>query len=121
MNKINPKIGKYGEERWCDDNGELHRTYGPALIYPNGAEYWYQHGQLHRLGGPAASYANGNKHWFENNNRHRIDGPAVIWADGIFEWYLNGIQITSSLEFRRTGNLTDEQMTILFLKYGEIK
>ena len=66
------KNGKYiedGIERWyLNDN--LHRTDGPAIIYPSGSQWWYLNGNL-----------------------HRTDGPAIIWPDGTQYWYLNGQEV----------------------------
>ena len=44
-----PTINKYGVKKWLNNNGQLHRTDGPAVIYPDGTkEYWIngqrQHG-----------------------------------------------------------------------------
>jgi hypothetical protein len=36
-------------EEHYDENGELHRTHelGPATIYSDGTQCYYEHGQLH--------------------------------------------------------------------------
>ena len=52
---------------------------------------------------------------------HRLDGPAYIMTDGRMMWWVGGIQYTSFKAFQKAGKLTDDQMTILILKYGEIK
>ena len=44
----------------------LHRTDGPALVSPDGTEWWYRNGKLHRLDGPALVYVDGNKVWWVN-------------------------------------------------------
>ncbi len=51
-------------------------------------------GQLHREDGPALIYDNGTQHWFQNGKRHREDGPSRIWPDGIQYWYLNNQKVT---------------------------
>jgi hypothetical protein len=53
-----------------DRVGQCHRDDGPAIICPDGRQYWYQNGNL-----------------------HRDDGPAVIYPDGEQEWHLNGVFI----------------------------
>jgi hypothetical protein len=68
--KCDITIDENGIERWYL-NGELHRTDGPALIYPDGTQKWYRKGHLHRIGGPAVIWAGGGKDW---------------WVDGVFRW-----------------------------------
>ena len=46
-------------------NWELHRDGQPAVIWPNGARFWYQHGKLHRDGQPAVIYSDGVKKWYK--------------------------------------------------------
>ena len=76
--------------------GHLHRTDGPAAIYPDGTiEYWYR-GQLHNPHGPAITTPHNGKIWFQNDRKHRLDGPAVIWPDGTEEYWLNGTQVTKA-------------------------
>jgi len=66
---------------------------------------------------------------------HRIDGPAYEvmdesnqytqwWINNgrIFNFFaINGTIYSNFKEFQKAGRLTDDQMTILKLKYGEIK
>ena len=40
---------------------------GPAIIYANGEQVWYQHGILHRDNGPAVIYANGEQRWYQHD------------------------------------------------------
>ena len=61
---------RHGNKYWVLMNGKLHRTDGPAVVWPNGDKLWYL-----------------------NNERHRTDGPAVEFANGTKEWYLNGEQV----------------------------
>ena len=62
------EMGADGEVRYNNSTGQLHRMHGPAVIYPDGTEFWYQRDKL-----------------------HRIDGPAKILFDGKCQWYLDGI------------------------------
>lgn len=78
---------------WRNAQGQLHRDFGPAVVWNNGTQSWYRNGQLHRDGGPAISYANGKQVWYRNGQLHREDGPAVIKANGLEEWYRNGERI----------------------------
>ena len=49
--------------------GETHRTTGPAIIQPNGDEYWLQNGRYHRTDGPAVIQEGGYVYWFLNDMR----------------------------------------------------
>ena len=51
-------------------------------------------GKLHRTDGPAVEYADGHKEWYINGQRHRTDGPAVECADGDKSWYIDGNEYT---------------------------
>ena len=74
--------------------GQLHRIHGPAVIYPDGEEHWYQNGVLHRLDGPAVVYYSGTKAWYRNGKLHRTDGPAVIYPTGDLHWFLNDMRLS---------------------------
>jgi hypothetical protein len=52
---------------------------------------------------------------------HRLDGPAFESPYGDHAWWINNIHFTNFKDFQAAGNLTDDQMTILKLKYGDIK
>ena len=65
-------------------------------VNDDGTKRWYQNGNLHRTDGPAEERADGTKQWYQNGNLHRTDGPAVEWADGTKRWYLNGIELTEA-------------------------
>ena len=52
-------------------------------------------GQEHRVHGPAVIYSDGDERWYQNGLRHRTDGPAVIYPDsGGQYWFLNGHELT---------------------------
>jgi hypothetical protein len=55
------------------DNGELHRTDGPAVVHYDGRLVWYKNGEIHRLDGPA----------IENP----FDGTVEFWINGKFYLY----------------------------------
>ncbi len=73
-----------------DEHGKLHRDDGPATIWPDGTQYWYQHGVPHRDDGPAITYADGARYWYRYGELHRDDGPAAIYASGTQYWYQHG-------------------------------
>ena len=65
-----------------------------------GNVYHYNNeGQLHRLNGPAVLRANGVRYWYKNNLRHRMDGPAIEFPDGDACWYINGMRLYDEDQF----------------------
>jgi hypothetical protein len=78
-----------GSQNWWQ-HGKIHRDDGPAVVLADGAQYWYQHGELHREDGPAVIRADGTQEWRQQGKRHREDGPALVWADGSQCWYKHG-------------------------------
>ena len=86
-----------------DGNFFRHRDGGPAVIFSNGGEGWFQNGLCHRIDGPAIIYSTGTKFWCQNNLRHRKDGPAIIYADGTEEWYINDVSQEDLCERLRVG------------------
>jgi len=87
-------IDEYGNKRWRNKNGELHRLNGPAIECPNGNKHWYINGKCHRTDGPSFESIDGIKEWYQHDKLHRTDGPAVEDANGYKEWYLNDKQVT---------------------------
>jgi hypothetical protein len=87
--------GVYKNGYYCVRNsrGRLHRDDGPAAIYPDGTQCWYQDGGLHRGDGPAIIYPDGTQYWCRNGKRHRDNGPAIIYPDGTQEWYRAGQRV----------------------------
>jgi hypothetical protein len=100
MNKMsNPIIDDHGTKRWLDKNGKHHRIDGPSLIYTNGSQIWYKNTQL-----------------------HRIDGPAYIQCNGYHMWWIiDDKRYYDNKSFQEAANLSDEDMSIMILKYGNIK
>ena len=56
--------------RYYNSDNKLHRSHGPATIFIDGSNVWYQNGELHRLDGPAVMYSNGDEFWFINGIRY---------------------------------------------------
>jgi hypothetical protein len=83
-------IDENGVQRWFNKEGQLHREDSPAIIQPDGAEYWYLNGEYHREDGPAYIHKNGFQAWYLNGKCHRENGPAKIWENGYQEWHFNG-------------------------------
>ena len=84
-----------GDNYWYQ-NGKLHRSDGPAIEYVDGHKEWWQNGQLHRTDGPAIEWADGSRYWWRNGQLHRTDGPAVEYSDGRKEWYINDKRLTKA-------------------------
>lgn len=108
-----------GTQIWYQ-HGERYREDGPALIDAEGTEYWYSHGQCHRENAPAIICTNGSEAWYQHDVLHRVDGPAFTDDVG-YHWYLKGLWIRSAHEFQLKAGLSDEDMMLLLLKYGDIK
>lgn len=53
-------------------------------------------------------------------NIHRLDGPAIIYNDGDMGWYINDNLYTSWKRFGEVAKLSEEQLSILVLKYGSM-
>ena len=69
--------------------------YSPNPDRTRGSAHWHNdNGDLHRTDGPAYVGANGSKEWWINGKAHRTDGPAVEWPDGHKEWWIDGKQYT---------------------------
>ena len=89
----------YGEHRWCFAGTSVsHREDGPAIIRPNVYQAWCRYGQYHRTDGPAIMYENGKRFW---------------WVDGKV--------IESNEEFQEKAKISDLDMTIMVLKYGDVR
>ena len=99
--KYRVEVDEFGTRSYYNSNGKLHRVEGPAIVYPSGAQEWYQNGKLHRIGGPAIIWANGFLEWWQNGQRHREDGPAVVGPTGVKEWYLLDIKYTRQEYYRQ--------------------
>lgn len=92
-------INDVGDKVWSTEFDVLHREDGPAIEWPDGTTFWYQHGNLHREDGPAIDHTSGYGEWWFNNILHRADGPAVVYKNGTKEWWFNGIEYTDPLVY----------------------
>lgn len=82
---------KMSTQRFYDENNDLHREDGPALICTYGSQYWYRHGVQHREDGPAVITPT-YEEWRCNGKLHREDGPAFKFYGTVVNehWYLHG-------------------------------
>ena len=62
--KYRVEVDEYGNRRYYNSAGYLHRDEGPAVITRSGTKMWFQNGWLHRIGKPAVVYPNGNGYWY---------------------------------------------------------
>ena len=106
-----------GAKIWRNEEGQLDREDGPAVIWPHGTKLWYRHEQLHRELGPAVIFSNGTEEWYRHGARHRDDGPAVIWTDGTEEWWLNA-KMYSFQEWVNELNLDQKTRLEMVMKWN---
>lgn len=45
-------------------DGKLHRLRGPAIVYDDGAKFWFMWGKLHRTSGPAEIESDGTERYW---------------------------------------------------------
>jgi hypothetical protein len=86
---------EYGIQYWRNEQGDLNRLDGPALVYADGSAEWFLNGKRHRENGPAYESSNGYKAWYVNGKRHRLDGAAVEGLS-VKEWWVNGEQYSKN-------------------------
>lgn len=87
----------------------------------NGSTYWMNDaGQFHNKDGPAIITASNIKCWYQNGKRHRTDGPALEFISGYQEWWINGKCYEDSKLFQNAANLSNEDMLVIILRYGNI-
>ena len=107
-----------GVKEWRNADGRLHRSIDPAYI---DGDYmaWCANGGYHRIGAPARIWGDGDHEWYVNNKRHRLDGPSID-CEGHQWWYIDGVRYYNFKDFQAAGKLTDDEITMLILKYGEM-
>ena len=59
-------------------------------------------------------------YYVSSGSFHRTDGPAIMYTNGHIRWAVNGEHYCSNKEYQEAANLSDEDMAILVLKYGNI-
>ena len=86
---MNPRISSNGTKQWYNEHDQLHRTDGPAIIYPNGTQYWYINGTPHRLDGPAIESQDGTQYWYIHGNQlTEAEYYDIIQSEEHLNWYL---------------------------------
>jgi hypothetical protein len=57
-------------------------------------------------------------HCDESNEFHCENGPVVILSTGEKVWFVNNNPIESNRAYQKVTKLTDEEMILMILKYG---
>jgi hypothetical protein len=70
-------INSFGDKYWRNENGELHRLDGPAIVWSGGSKFWYINGEYHRLDGPAIERVDGSKEWWVEGKKYSEDSTMV--------------------------------------------
>jgi hypothetical protein len=76
---------------------------------------------LHRDGDLPSVISGPVQQWSKNGKLHRVTGPAIIDLRSHVEWYVDGICCSSNKEFQKLANLSDEDMLVMILKYGNVR
>jgi hypothetical protein len=111
-----------GNERWFNDDNQLHREDGPA-VDTGVMQLWYRNGELHREDGPA--FVNKDREeWWSHGIITREDGPAIIytgWHEVV--WSINHKNITTEVnEWIKENNIswpfsTDEEKILFKMRF----
>jgi len=73
MKKLTSGLGRF----WVDNDGNCHRTNGPAVEDRDGEKQWHFHGKRHREGGPAMEMPDGFCIWFLLGKEHGTSRGSV--------------------------------------------
>jgi hypothetical protein len=65
--------------------------------------------------------SSGTLAWYVGGIIHRTDGPARIHKSGTQVWYVNGKRFNTNKSYQEAAGLSDEEMTVLVLKYGNVE
>ena len=108
-----------------DKNNVLHSyNDAPAIIYTDGAKFWYYKGRKHRENDkPAVIDSDGTKYWYYEGEPHREnDKPAVIYPNGIKEYWYKGERyyLFSSEEDKKQINKLKQLKNLLNKKQEKI-
>ena len=93
-----------------------------VITKSDGSTRWYYESVLHREDGPAVIYDGADLEiWVNLGMWHRDDGPAFIrHSTSYCEWWVYDRRMRSSSQYQQATGITDEQIAMLILKYGEI-
>lgn len=125
-NKTSTSSIEDGVTVWENEKGELHRTDGPAVEYPDGSKQWFENGKFLREEG---NYTHVVKDWYKEGNRfreeadgskrlykdgvlHNTEGPAVVYTNGAKEWWIGGERVQTRGSASSFKVVTDENGTV---------
>ncbi len=57
--------------------------------------------------------------YYNNKKRHRIGGPAYASVNGT-SWWIDGIRFQNNKLYQEAAGLSDEEMSIMILKFGNV-
>ncbi len=66
-------------------------------------------------------FNNGTGRWFKNGTRHRLDGPSCMYVSRNIEWWVGGIQCRNNKSYQEATGLSNEDMAVVILKYGNVR
>ncbi len=73
---------------------------------------------------PTVHYSRSTEIWLvhraDGATIHRLDGPAVTDELTGKSWYIDGNICYTNAEFQAMSGLTDEEMLIMIIKYGNV-
>jgi hypothetical protein len=91
------KIDKSGDTWHYNEQGQLHRTDGPAAER-SGDKFYFISDKLHRTDGPAVELANGYKSYWIGGKLHRTEGPAIEWESCYDSIYITSLQQNDAVQ-----------------------
>lgn len=83
----------------------------------------FENGRIHCTDGPAVVFSNGSYQYWHRGNLHRTDGPALFNADTPgYGWYLHGKIYDDFWDWlSHNSYISDTKKTYLILKWGDMK
>ena len=80
---------KDGTLRYYNSEGKLHNDNGPAVVFIDGTELYYDNGLINNLKGTAINSVDGSKIYYVKGNLHNEREPSIDEL-GTKYWYNNG-------------------------------
>ena len=119
MIEVVEDVDQYGVQRWHIKGTDiLHKEDGPAVIAPGQFISYYINGNEHRDDGPSLIWEDGFQGWSKHGKIHRTDGPALLDPNWGASWFIEDKEIFSRKLYQELTGLSDEDMSMLVLKYG---
>lgn len=108
---------------WRHHRGEDRAFYNDEFFtgISGGTNFTVYHldGRYHRIDGPAVLYDDGSQEWYQHGEIHREDGPAIIDEGlGDVSWWLNDQKYDFDDWLEKLAESDPSQATMMKLKYG---